>query len=133
MLAKTPTLPDVATLPATATLPEVAMLPATAMLPAVATLPATAMLPAVATVPAVARDPAVATPPPRRGWRECDGTVGSGRTADGEHQELSERRRVEVVVAGEQQRAASVWELGPERHPLDVVERDPELVEIHHQ
>ena len=46
--------------------------------------------------------------------------------ADSEEQELRELRRREVVVADEDQRAPPVGEVGPERHPLDVVERDAE-------
>ena len=45
---------------------------------------------------------------------------------DGEEQELRELRRSEVVVADEDERAPAVGQIGPERHPLDVVERQAE-------
>ena len=52
---------------------------------------------------------------------------------DREEQELGERSGREVVVADEEERAAAVGELLPERHPLDVVERDPERLQIEHE
>ena len=39
----------------------------------------------------------------------------------------------EVVVADEDQRASAVGQVGSEGHALDVVERDPELVEVEQQ
>src|SRR6266550_8784578 len=50
-----------------------------------------------------------------------------------EEQELRELARGEVVVADQDDGAMTVGQRGTERHPLDVVERDPERVEVEEQ
>src|SRR3954471_15209471 len=53
--------------------------------------------------------------------------------ADREQEELRELRGGEVVVADEHERLASVAQARPEGDALDVVERDPERVEVEQQ
>src|SRR5436309_7581213 len=52
------------------------------------------------------------------------------RSVDREEQELRELARREVVVADEHERAAAVGQGRPDRHPLDVVERDAERAQV---
>ena len=52
---------------------------------------------------------------------------------DCEQQELRELRRREVVVADEHERAPAVVQPRPEREAFDVVEREPEVVEVQQQ
>ena len=59
--------------------------------------------------------------------------AGATPSVEREQQELRELARGEVVVADEHERPAAVGQRRAERHPLDVVERDPERAQVEEQ